>query len=226
MRHRLGRGVVGLVAGLAAICLLSLPASANTKYLEFVNITGTTPGAITIFNEDGDAVVSIAIPGPAGLKCSTDPTFSTPIAATLAGATTGTIAITMNNRCNPFVAGGINWCSYHNVTMTGTYTATKTYSSASAINEVLRKNVTGTPHNCHNVNSGPWCNIVTTGISVSGIITSSAALPTLTNSDTITINGSSATGTVVVTGTPTTCGIFIAANGGSFSINGRFHVVH
>src|ERR1044071_8613725 len=70
MRHRVTQGAIGLVAGLATICLLSLPTSATTATLEFVNVTGTTPGSINVFNEDSELVTSIPVPGPTTLTCS------------------------------------------------------------------------------------------------------------------------------------------------------------
>jgi hypothetical protein len=227
MRHRLGKGVIGLAACLA-ICLQSLPASANTKNLEFVNVTGTTPGVITVYNADEEALTGIAIPGPAGATCSTDPTTSTAIAATLASstpATDGTITLTYTNACGAFLSGTTRWCSYTTWTIGGTYDATKNYSSTSVINVILKKN-TGTTHNCHSVSTSPWCTAAVTGISVTGLISSAIPLPTLTNSDTATVAATSSTGSLVVSGTATTCGLFIAANNGSVSINAKVHVVH
>jgi hypothetical protein len=228
MHHRFGRGVVGLVAGLAAICLLSLPAAANTKNLAFVNVTGTTPGSITFYNSDEELVTSVAVPSPPGMTCSTEPTTSTNITATLTSSTPstiGTIAITFTSLCITFGSGTTSWCFYIGMTITGTYTATKTYTSTSSNTTVLKKNTGPTPV-CHAVNTAPWCTLSVTGWPVSGIITSTNALPTLNNSDTFTIAGTSAVGSLIASGTATTCGLFIAANNGYVGINGKLHVVH
>jgi hypothetical protein len=226
MRHRIGKGAVGLVAGIAAICLLSLPASANTKNLDFVNLTGTTPGNITVYNADDEAVTTVSLPGTAGLTCSTNPTTSTAITATLTGTTTGTITIVITNSCGAFVSGTNQFCSYLTATLSGTYTATKTYTSTSTgtVSVVLKKN-TGTTHNCHSVTT-TQCTITLTGLTVSGLITSAGALPTLANSDTATVVGSSLTGSLLVSGTAAACGSFIGGNNGSASINAKVHVVH
>jgi hypothetical protein len=127
MRHRCGRGVVGLVAGLAAICLLSLPAAANTGTVDFVNLTGTTPGNITIYDANEEIVTSIAIPGTTGLTCSTDPGG---ITVTTTGSTSGDITIVFTNKCNAFALFG-QWCSYMSGTLTGTYTYITTGVGAS-----------------------------------------------------------------------------------------------
>jgi hypothetical protein len=223
MRHRLGRGVVGLVAGLAAICLLSLPAAANTKNLAWVNLTGTTPGNLTFYNADDEPVASIPLPG---LPCSTDSTTSTAISTTLTGSTTGTISVTLTNSCSGFVSGTNNFCSYITATLTGTYTATKTYTSTSTgtVTVLLKKN-TGTTLLCHSVTT-TVCTITLTGLAISGSFISNPVLPTLNNSNNITVAGGSPNGSVLVSGTAAACGVFIGANNGSASINAKWHVVH
>jgi hypothetical protein len=227
MRHRLGKGVVGIVAGFATIGLLSLPAAANTKNIEFVNLTGTTPGNITVFNADDEPVTTMALPGTAGLTCSTNSTTSTAMDIFLSGtATTGVISIYMTNRCGAFVSGTNQFCSYLTAVINGTYTATKSYTSSSlgTVAVVLKKN-TGTTHNCHSVTTTN-CTLTMTGLSVSGIIGSIGALPTLANSDVATMAGSSPNGSLLVSGTASACGLFIGGNNGSASINVKVHVVH
>jgi hypothetical protein len=243
MRHRLGKVVAVLVAGLAAISLLSVPASANTAYLEFIHIdTTSTPGNITVYNEDGDpvAVINVGSDGT-GPTCSTDPTTSSPISVIVTHSTTSvrTITIVITNSCSAFVVGGVQWCAYMTGTITGTWTngtstTSSTYTSASVdppvsggITVVLRKNTSTTPnppHNCHHTTTA-FCTINVTGLAVNGIITTHN-LPTLAVSDAATVVGGSGAGTVVVTGNATTCGLFIGANQGSTSINARVHVTH
>ena len=232
MRHRFGKGVVGLVAGLAAICLLSLPAAANTGTLEFINSTTGTPGNITVYNADSEPVTVVTVPSPTGLTCSTG---ANGITATTSGSTSGTITIVFTNNCGSFFTGSgttsVLWCSYMSGTITGTYTHITTgtnsskhqYTSASVdppgITVVLRKN-TGT--NCHSTTT-TFCTITVTGFAVSGFLTS-ANSHTLDVSDTATVIGNSPLGSVVVTGTATACGLFIGANDGHTSINAHLHV--
>jgi hypothetical protein len=224
MRHRLGKGVVGLVAGLAAIGLLSLPAAANTATIQFINSSTGTPGNVTIFNADEEAVASFPLPGTTGLSCSSG---TNGISAALAGtATGGTITVTFTNHCNAFVVSSIQYCSFMSGTLTGTYALTgtvKTYTSTntSGITLLIRKN-TGTTHNCHTTTT-TFCTVIVTGLSVSGIITSANPLPTLAVSDTATIGGGSSVGGLLVSGTATTCGVFIGFNNGFITMTAHVH---
>jgi hypothetical protein len=240
MRHRLGRGVVGLAVGLAAVCLLSLPASANTMNLEFIhlNTATSTPGNITIYNADEEVVEVIAIgSGTPTLTCSTDPTTSTAITATATGtATTGTFEIAFNNRCRAFTTGAgttqVRWCEFLSGTLAGTYvngtsTTSSNYTSASVdppgFTAILRKNV-GTTHNCHTVTT-TFCTRNFSNLTVIGAI-STHNLPTLAVSDEVTMTGTTNVGDMWVGGTAADCGLLVIANNGSFSINARVHVTH
>ena len=226
MRHRLGKAVVGLVTGLVAICLLALPAAANTATIQFINSTTGTPGNVTIFNADEEEVASFPLPGTTGLSCSTG---TNGISATLVGtATAGTNTVTFTNHCNAFVVSAIRYCSFMSGTLTGTYTSTgtaTTYTSATttSITLLIRKNP-GTTHNCHSTTT-TLCTIGVTGLSVSGSIASANSLPTLAVSDTATIGGGSPVGSLLVTGTATDCGIFIGSNNGLITITAHVHAV-
>jgi hypothetical protein len=234
MRHRVAKGVVGLAAGLAAICLLSLPTAAATATLEFINLTGTTPGTITVFNADEEEVTSIPVPGT-GETCSTG---STDITVTTTGTSSttsgsGTIHIDLTSLCSVFYAGSTWWCSHivggfsgtwtHSTTSTNTFTSNpgSTTGTSTPLVVQLRKN-TGTSPDCHSVTT-TFCTITIYPFAVSGIITSPGM--ELATSDTATVAGSNFPGDLSVSGTATTCGIFIAANNGSASINAKVHVV-
>jgi hypothetical protein len=222
MRHRLGRGVTGVVAGLAAICLLSLPAAANTATLTFVNVTGTTPGTITLLNADDDPAFNLPLPGPAGVSCSTG---TTAVSTTLTGGgSSGDISLTFTSNCSAFTLGTNQFCAFMSGSFTGTWLSNGSYTSTTgttAITVLLRKN-TGTTHNCHTVTT-TFCTVSVDGITLGGTITSANALPTLADSDTATVTGSSGNGTLLVSGNATTCGLFIGANNGSVAINAKVH---
>jgi hypothetical protein len=232
MRHRFTKGAVGLVAGLAALCLLSLPASANTATIDFIHSTTGTPGNISVYNADEEVVTSVPVGSTTTVTCSTGTTSG--LSVTVGGTTTssgGSISISFNNRCSAFTTGAgttlVRWCS----TMTGTFTGSwvhnttsgKTYTSSGSITAVLKKDAAAAPtHNCHAVTTGT-CTITVGSISVNGII-NSATIPTLAVSDTAGVAGGSAAGTSVVTGSATDCGVFIAANNGFATINAHVHV--
>jgi hypothetical protein len=248
MRHRFGKGVVGLVAGLAALCLLALPAPAAdvTATIGFISsTTGTVPGNITVYNADEEAVTSIPLPG-AGLTCSTGTTNLT-VSVTGASNTTtsgtGNISILFNNYCGSFTTGAgtalTRWCAFMTGHFRGTWnhisgttTTTSTHTFASNISSttlpyppltvVLRKNSTTGTHNCHTLHTGS-CTITTSNFPISGIINSPNMH--LNVSDTIIFSGSSNVGDGTVTGTAADCGIFIGANNGSGSITGHVHIV-
>jgi hypothetical protein len=227
MRHRFSKSMAGLVAGLATICLLALPAPANTVSAAFVNLAGSSPGNLTIYNEDGDPLTSIPLPGT--LTCSMSPT-SFGVTATSSTTYSGTFTMYFTYRCQPFVFGTNQFCSYTYGTLAGTYSkgggTTHTYTSSTdffgSFTIVLRKNL-GTPHNCQTTTTTS-CHLKLSGLSVSGTITS-AGLPTLAYSDTATVAGSTpGWGSLEVIGTLTECGLFVAANLGSVSINAKVHV--
>jgi hypothetical protein len=234
MRHRVPKGAVGLVAGLAAICLLSLPTAATTATLEFVNLTGTTPGTITVFNADEEVVTSIPIPGT-GETCSTDQVTITMNTTGTSSPTSGsgTIHVNFTSLCSVFYAGSIWWCSHivgglsgtwtHSTTSVNTYTSSpgSTTGTSTPIVVQLRKDISDL-HNCHDVTT-TFCTITIYPLAVSGIITSPGMH--LATSDTATVAGSNFPGDLTVSGTATTCGIFIGANNGSASINAKVHVV-
>jgi hypothetical protein len=227
MRHRFGKGVIGLVAGLAAICLMSLPASANTATIEFIHSTTGTPGAITVINADGETVTSVPLGSTTTPTCSTS---STTVTVTVTGTTPsagGSISIALSN-CSAFVQGTTRWCSTTTGTFTGAWThgatSANTYTStATSITVVLRKDSATAPtHNCHAVETGT-CTLVVGPLTVNGPI-NSTTLPALAVSNTATANGSSDAETLTVTGTAANCGVFIGGNNGSVSISAHVHV--
>jgi hypothetical protein len=245
MRHRFGKGVVGLVAGLAALCLLALPAPAAdvTATIGFINST-TGAGNITVYNADEEAITSIPLPGT-GLTCSTG---NNNLTVTVTGASntstsgTGNISIFLNNYCGSFTTGTgtglVRWCAFmtghlsgtwNHITSTTTTNSTHTFTSGIssttppyALVVTLRKNSTTGTHNCHTLHTGS-CTITTSNLPITGIINSPNMH--LAVSDTAIFSGSSNVGDVLVTGTAADCGIFIGANNGSASITGHVHVV-
>jgi hypothetical protein len=235
MHHRLGKGVVGLIAGVASICLLALPAPADeTASIEFVSsTTGTQPGNITIYNPDEEALTSIPLPTP-GPPCSTGASTPT-LTVTGSSSTTsgsGTIAIAFTNQCKTFTTGSgttlVQWCRF----TTGTWSGTWTHSATSAntfdsdiltpgFTVTLRRN-TGTTHSCHSV-ANNFCTMSFGDLPISGTINSPGM--ELASSATVTFSGQTpAVGDLLVTGSATDCGIFIAANNGSLSVNAHVHV--
>jgi hypothetical protein len=234
MRHRFGKGVIGLVAGLAAICLLSLPASANTATIQFTHSTTGTPGTIDVYNADEEIVTSVPVGSTTTPTCSTG---ATGISVTTNGTLTttsggGTISIVFTNNCSAFTTGtgtgATRWCSSMNGTFTGTWThvtgSAKTYTSnAATLTVVLQKDAATAPtHNCHSLLPGT-CTIVVGPITVSGLITSTT-IPTLAVSDTATVAGGANLGDLTVVGTAANCGLFIGANNGFATINAHVHV--
>jgi hypothetical protein len=248
MRHRFGKGVVGLVAGLAAICLLALPAPAAdfSATIAFISsTTGTVPGNITVYNADEEPVTSIPVPGT-GLTCSTG---STNLTVAVTGASTqtstppstsgsGTISILFTNYCGSFTTGSgttlVRWCAFMTGHIRGTWTHTATSTSTFASNissttppyppltVILRKNSTTGTHDCHTLHTGS-CTITIGNLPIAGIINSPSMH--LVVSDTAIFSGASNVNDLVVTGTAGDCGLFIGANNGSASITAHVHVV-
>jgi hypothetical protein len=232
MRHRFAKGAVGLAAGIAAICLLALPAPALTATIEFVNSTTGTPGNITVYNADEEVVTSVPVPGT-GLPCSTGSNLLTVVVTGNSSTTSGsgTISIAFNNYCSSFTTGPttslVYWCSFTTGTWSGPWThaatSVNTYTSnlTGTLSVILRKD-TGTTKNCHTVTT-TFCTITTSALTITGIVTSPGM--ELLTSATGTVGGSSNVGDLLVTGTATNCGVFIAANNGFASISAHVHVV-
>ena len=82
---------------------------------------------------------------------------------------------------------------------------------------VIRQN-TSSPHNCHSTTTTS-CTLTFSGLSVSGVITSTT-LPTLATGNAITMTGGpSSSGTLLVSGNFATCGSLLGANNGYVSID-------
>jgi hypothetical protein len=230
MRHRFGKGVAGLLAGLIAICLLSLPTAANTATVQFIHSTTGTPGSINVFNADEELVASIPLGSTTTPTCSTGSGgFSVSVTGTLTTVSGGgTITVIFNNHCRAFAIGTVRWCS----SMTGTFSGTwahitgsaKTYTSSNTVfTIVLRKDhATAPTHNCHSVSSTS-CTIFAGPVTVNGSITSTT-IPTLAISDTVTVNGGSVVESLTVVGTGVDCGQFLGANNGYLTVSSYGHV--
>jgi hypothetical protein len=223
MRQSVRKGVLGLFAGLATICLLSLPAAANTATLAFVNLSGTTPGTIEFFNADEESMSTWHV--PSGVSCSTGGAGN--VSLTLSGGPTSGSVTGSITTCRPFTFFGADlFCSSTTVTLGGTWSAVSTPGTFTATADavsIIRRN-TGTSPNCHSV-ATVFCTSTVTGYSLSGIISAQGTLPTLTTSDTVTLAGSTPLGNVTITGTATECGTLSGLNNGSIGFHTKMQVV-
>jgi hypothetical protein len=226
MRHRVGQGVLGLVAGLATICLLSLPASANTATLQFVNVTGTTPGRIAFFTSDGEPsdpwLPDVLLPTGSTCSSGTANNFTLTLSG---GPSSGGLAGSITT-CRAYVLGSSQFCEYLTVALTGTWSTAgmyRTYNATATMSMIVKRN-TGTTHNCHSV-ATTFCTISVDDIFLSGIITGQGTGPTLGTSDTLTMSGTSPDGSVTVSGSASVCGLWILINTGYVEVNSKAHVV-
>jgi hypothetical protein len=189
--HHLGRGVVGLLAGLVAIGLLSLPASANTVTVQ------ETGGTLVFRNTDGEVVLDIPSAGD-------DCTASAGTLTFAGGPSSGTVTGSRTKARRVMISS-----QHYRLTETWSYSGTWTLSGATKIVS-LTINLTSTSRRTNSDCTPIDMNIciLTIGLGLSGVVTSANALPTLATSDTMSLSG---TGALTLTGTG--CSVLIAANG-------------
>lgn len=205
--RRTGKLVAGVIAAVAALSLMSLPASANTVAADI------TAGTLTLRNPSGGTIQAIDLANP-GVDCPPAP--SSTVTTTNGTAVTGTLA----SKSAVFI-NGQHFIITLTITLTGTYTGgPPTYGvsgTTTATAVAQRSSTSGTP--CTPLAGSGTCTITASNISWSGTV-SAADIHNLTTTETANIAGGNTAFNTVVTGTAANCGTLAALNNGSVIFTG------
>ena len=201
--------VAGVIAALAALSLLSLPASANT-----VNV-GTPGGNVILRNPGGAVLGNINLfpgPPPCGAPVST--------VTTVGNINTGTFSANLQYH-RPVAIGGLDFIMILTIGVTGTYGAAPPVYAINGPGSAAAIFVRSLgPGSCVPLPGFGNCTVTVANIVWNGNLNAANA-SVLVAGDNGVLNGANLAGNTAVAGGAANCGpVLTAMNGGSNIFNG------